>query len=182
MCNVLIYGGSFDPPHLGHVRVPKEAMDFLSFDKVVFVPAFQSPLKDRIPTASSHRIAMLNLAVQGLEWAEISEMEIEREGTSFTIDSIEALLGTYNSIRLLIGADQWEQFERWHRWEDITRLAKPAIMPRVGYNSPVEHTLPIAPLTCASTEIRECIASRNDPNAFLHPEVAKYIAEHNLYL
>ena len=93
-----------------------------------------------------------------------------------------ALVNERDELRLLSSADQWEQFERWHRWEDITRLAKPAIMPRVGYNSPVEHTLPIAPLACASTEIRKYIASRNDPNAFLHPEVAKYIAEHNLYL
>lgn len=182
MCKVLLYGGSFDPPHLGHVHIPQEAMEYLSFDKVIYVPAFQSPLKERTPIEPTHRIAMLELALQGCEWAEISTLEIERKCTSFTIETIEALLGKYNSLRLLIGADQWEQFQQWHRWEDIARLANPAIMPREGSGVLASQTLPITPMKCSSTEIRKGMPSRGNNNALLHPDVTKYIARHNLYL
>ena len=78
MSRTLIYGGTFDPPHLAHVQVPHAAMVTLEFERVLFIPAFQSPLKDKTPTSDVHRIAMLELALEDAPWAEISKIEIDR--------------------------------------------------------------------------------------------------------
>ena len=70
MTRTLLYGGSFDPPHIAHIQVPHAAMECLGFDRVLYVPAFQSPLKETTPTSANHRIAMLELALADCPWAD----------------------------------------------------------------------------------------------------------------
>jgi nicotinate-nucleotide adenylyltransferase len=182
MTRTLLYGGSFDPPHIAHIQVPHAAMEYLEFDRVLYVPAFQSPLKETTPTSANHRIAMLELALADCPWATISTIEIDRQGTSFTIDTIETLRGDYDELRLLVGADQWAQFNEWHRWEDIITLANPAIMPREGFELVEANVLKIYPLPGASTTIRQQIRHGECLEECIHPEVAAYIAQHGLYL
>lgn len=182
MNKVLLYGGTFDPPHLGHVHIPKEAMEYLSFDRVLYVPAFQSPLKETAPMSASHRVAMLTLALADCPWATINTLEIERGNTSFTIDTIEELLGSYDEIRLLLGADQWAQFQQWHRWEDILDIAHPAILPREGFDIDDDRVLPIRQLPNASTTIREQICLNEAWESGVLTEVAQYIKKYKLYL
>jgi nicotinate-nucleotide adenylyltransferase len=182
MTRTLLYGGSFDPPHIAHVQVPRAAMECLQFDRVLYVPAFQSPLKETTPTSAHHRIAMLELALAACPWADISTIEIDKGGSSFTIDTIEALLGDYDELRLLVGADQWAQFNKWHRWEDIISMANPAIMPREGIELSDTSVLQINPLSGASTTIRQQIRREECFAESIHPEVATYIAQHGLYL
>mgnify|MGYP001272352223 CR=1 FL=1 len=182
MTRTLLYGGSFDPPHPGHIEVPREAMEHLAFDHVLYVPAFQSPLKQRKPTDKKHRVAMLELALADCQWASISTIELAREETSYTINTIEALHATYDDMRLLIGADQWSQFRQWHRWEDILKLANPAIMPRVGFDVCDDRLLPISQLPSTSTAIREQIQRGENIKDLVVPSVAQYIAQHGLYL
>ena len=182
MTRTLLYGGSFDPPHIAHVQVPRAAMEHLRFDRVLYVPAFQSPLKETRPTSASHRIAMLKLALSDCPWSIISTIEIDREGTSFTIDTIEALKDDYDELRLLVGADQWAQFNEWHRWEDIISLANPAIMPREEFRLEEANVLQIDPLPAASTTIRQKINRGECTSESIHPKVAAYIAQHGLYL
>lgn len=182
MTRTLLFGGSFDPPHIAHVQVPRAAMEYLGFDRVLYVPAFQSPLKETTPTSANHRIAMLTLALADCPWAAISTIEIDKGGTSFTIDTIEALQSEYDELRLLVGVDQWEQFNKWHRWEDIISLANPAIMPREGSELADTRILKISPLPGASTTIRQKIRRSEGFAESIHPDVAVYIAQHGLYL
>ena len=182
MTRTLLYGGSFDPPHPGHIEVPREAMEHLAFDHVLYVPAFQSPLKQRKPTDKKHRVAMLELALADCPWASISTIELERGETSYTIDTIESIQNDHEELRLLIGADQWAQFKNWHRWEDILRLANPAIMPREGFAICDERLLPITKLQSMSTNIRKRVQEGGPIGDSVPPKVAAYIAEHGLYL
>ncbi|MDP7005635.1 MAG: nicotinate (nicotinamide) nucleotide adenylyltransferase [Phycisphaerales bacterium] len=182
MTRTLLYGGSFDPPHIAHVEIPHEAMKFLQFDNILYVPAFQSPLKDKTPSADRHRLAMLKLALTGCSWASISTIEIDRKGTSYTIDTIEALKDEYDELRLLIGADQWAQFKNWRRWEDIVALANPAIMPRDDFEISNERVLPISPITVSSSDIGKLVHSGESIGKLVLPSVAQYIAKHQLYL
>ena len=181
MTSTLLYGGTFDPVHNGHVQVPLSAMQHLGFDRVLYVPAHIAPLKEDAPTQSSHRLTMLQLALGDSQWAEISTNELDREGTSYTIDTIEALQTEGDSIRLLIGADQWEQFQSWKRWEEIIELANPVVMPREGCNMEHERILPIRSLTATSTDIRTFVRDGASIEALVDPRVAAYITKHNLY-
>ncbi len=182
MTRALLYGGSFDPPHNGHVLVPHNAVAQINYDVVVYMPAFQSPLKQNKPTAENHRLAMLRLALADCPWACISTFKLDRGGTSYTIDTIEAMQDDFDELRLLIGADQWEQFNLWHRWEDIIALADPAIMPRKGMALTEERVLPISPFLSASTAIRERIKQKKSIDDLVPLEVAQYIAQHQLYV
>jgi nicotinate-nucleotide adenylyltransferase len=182
MTRTLLYGGSFDPPHIAHVEIPHEAMKFLQFDNILYVPAFQSPLKEKTPSNNHHRVAMLKLALAGCPWASISTIELDRKGTSYTIETIEALKDEYDELRLLIGADQWAQFKNWRRWEDVITLANPAIMPRDNFEVSDDRVLPIQPIDTGSTDIRQLIQDGKSIEELVLPEVAQYIAEHQLYL
>lgn len=185
MTRFLVYGGTFDPPHVGHVQVPHAAMLHLGFNQVIYVLARLSPLKiDAPPTQHEHRLAMLQLALRDAPWATISEIEIDRCGTSYTIDTLEILqstMGDGDAMRLLIGADQWEQFDAWHRWQEIITIANPVVMPREGYTLNDERTLPINALPAESTIIRDLVAHDEPIDQLVDPNVAAYITKHSLY-
>ncbi|MBC8421594.1 nicotinate (nicotinamide) nucleotide adenylyltransferase [bacterium] len=181
MKKILLYGGTFDPPHLAHVALPLAAMQLLEFDQVLYVPAHHSPLKDLPHTSHADRLAMLELALQDCPWAEISTIELERGGTSYTIDTIKSLQQEGQVMRLLIGADQWAQFKEWINWEEILEIASPAIMPREGFELSSPRLLQIAPLPAISTDIRELLHDGESVEAFISSEVCAYITEHQLY-
>ncbi len=181
MNGTLLYGGTFDPPHIAHVTLPHEAMNALSFDRVLYIPAHQSPLKDEPQTSAAHRLQMLTLALQDSPWAEISTIELDRGGTSYTIDTIEALQHPDEEIRLLVGADQWAQIREWKRWEDIIRIANPIVLPRSGYDVQDQRIVEITPMPEVSTDIRHCIQQGMPITGLVPPRVATYIAQHNLY-
>ncbi len=182
MSKILIYGGTFDPPHLAHVEVAHRAMEHLQFDRVLYIPARQTPLKDVASFTADHRLAMLELALCDSPWASISTVELDCEGTSYTIDTVETLQNNVDEFRLLIGADQWSQFQSWRRWEELIELANPVVMPREGFALDDERILPIQPLPSTSTEIRERIDQKKAFAHLVHPKVAAYIAQHNLCL
>ena len=148
----LIFGGTFDPPHRAHVDLPQAAARELRCDRILYIPAAINPLKASPdvppPTAALHRLAMLRLALRDVPNAEISTIEIDRAGKSYTIDTLRALMdqasrhqGIKSKIRrggassvdrmhLLIGADQALDFHRWKDWREVQALATPAVMLR----------------------------------------------------
>jgi nicotinate-nucleotide adenylyltransferase len=138
---VLVCGGSFDPPHEAHIRLPRLAAQRLGCDRLLFIPASINPLKrDHPPAPAHHRLAMLKLAIE--QWpcepgdgpaGEIDTIEIDRGGPSYTIETLEMLaqrLGRGVRIHLLIGSDAAFEFERWKDWERILELATPAVLLR----------------------------------------------------
>ena len=185
MTKILLHGGTFDPPHLAHVELPFAAMQLLEFDKVLFVPTHHSPLKELPCTSDADRLAMLELALQDCPWAEISTIELQRGGTSYTIDTIKSLQQERQDeqiLRLLIGADQWSQFKEWKDWEEILEIANPAIMPRDGFELCDSRLLQIKPFPAVSTDIRKLLHDGESIEAFVSSAVCSYITEHQLYL
>ena len=204
----LIFGGTFDPPHRAHVELPQAAAGELNCDRIVYIPAAVNPLKvgSHAPPASpEHRLAMLRLALRDVKNAEISTIEIDREGKSYTIDTLRALVPSLqaskpSSLHLLIGADQALDFHRWRDWREILALATPAVMLRppwtpVSFGAALRQrydeaesrmweartlrTLPM--LDVSATEIRSRVVANRPLDGMVPPAVEAYIREHRLY-
>src|SRR6266478_9842538 len=115
-----LFGGSFDPVHLGHLLVAQAAREELSLTRLFFVPAAQSPFKpERQPTPAKERLRLLRLALAGKEWCEIDEQEIKRGGVSYTIDTARDYAARFpqNKLLYLIGTDHIPQLPKWRETE-----------------------------------------------------------------
>src|SRR5262245_37914490 len=135
MRRVGLFGGTFDPPHLGHLVVAQWALDRLKLDRVVFMPSGTPPHKRGRPvTPAADRVAMTRLAVRGNRAFEVSTLEARRRGSSYTVDTLRALRARSGGTRvfLLIGEDSLEQFHTWREPESILELATLAVAPRDG--------------------------------------------------
>jgi nicotinate-nucleotide adenylyltransferase len=205
----LIFGGTFDPPHRAHVELPQAAARELGCEKVVYVPAAINPLKSGPdhprPTPAQDRLAMLRLALRDVPHVEISELELNRKGPSYTIDTLRALRSNPSTsvppdLFLLIGADQALDFHRWRDWQEIIKLARPAVMLRPPWTldgftsalcqrySPDEsqqwldrtlRTLPVLDIT--ATDIRRSLRDGQPVTGMLASGVESYIRTHHLY-
>ena len=130
-----IYGGSFDPVHLGHLLVAQAAVEELGLDKIFFVPAAQSPFKpDSQPAPDVVRLQLLRLALAGKANCEIDEQEIKRGGTSYTIDTLRDYAKRFPGAELfyLIGADNVAKLTEWREAMELARLAEFIVVPRPG--------------------------------------------------
>lgn len=132
-CEVILFGGTFDPPHLAHTRlVPRLRDEAAPGAWLLYVPAARSPHKADAPTADAHRVAMLHGALAGVDRAAVWTDELDRAGPSYTIDTLTRLHDARPAARtrLLIGADQAIAFHRWKDARRILTLATPLVMPR----------------------------------------------------
>ncbi|MGH7483144.1 MAG: nicotinate (nicotinamide) nucleotide adenylyltransferase, partial [Longimicrobiales bacterium] len=130
-----VFGGTFDPPHIAHRIVAQDALEALGLDRVLFVPASVPPHKrDRPRTAAPIRLEMLRALLDDDARFEISTLELDRDGPSYTVDTLRALRrdrpGT--ALHLLIGADQWREFESWREPGAIEELARVCVLGRAG--------------------------------------------------
>jgi nicotinate-nucleotide adenylyltransferase len=184
-------GGTFDPPHIAHLIAAELAMGQFGLDKMLFVPAAQSPLKTRKDISSANdRLEMTRLAIQDNPKFEVSRVELDREGASYTIDTIKALHQQLppTEIYLLIGRDQYEQFESWRQPYDIVKLVRLVVMDRpgspakssTGFDSAVSY-LKMPLLEISATEIRRRVAKGESIRYQVPEAVRTYIAEHRLY-
>lgn len=196
-----IFGGSFDPVHLGHLVLANCCLEQAKLDALWFVPAARQPLKPDGPHASDvHRLAMLEFAVNSCPEFAISTIELDRGDISYTVETLESILQQQPEAELFfpMGADSLADLPRWHRAADVCRLAVPLVVRRSGNSQPdfealgefVSHErldlirqsqveMPETPIS--STKIREQIASDGDWEAWVQPEVANYIRQHRLY-
>ena len=205
--NVLIFGGSFDPPHRMHATMPFDVAKRTGCNQVMFVPAKVNPLKTETPPAPAEaRLEMLRRALADAPPATISRCEIDREEPSWMVDTLLALRtelkaehGLRPNLRLLIGSDQVLGFKRWHQWRKILDLATPAVVLRPPLNrlqfarQVAEHFEPALarqwvswvvdlPQSAAnSSDLRQRIARQEDTDDCLAPAVRAYIDEHGLY-
>ncbi|TWU00902.1 nicotinate (nicotinamide) nucleotide adenylyltransferase [Stieleria varia] len=130
-----IFGGSFDPVHLGHLWIAETAMERLQLDALHWIPVAQSPLKARNPLASDQqRLEMLALAVSGRDGWVVDDREIRREGVSYTVDTVEQLQAEMPDTDwyLIIGSDSLASMERWHEPEKLLRQVTLAVVQRGG--------------------------------------------------
>jgi nicotinate-nucleotide adenylyltransferase len=131
-----VFGGTFDPVHVGHLAIALAALESVPLDRVLFVPARRSPLKDRDPIASvADRVAMLELAIASEPRFKLSRIELERDGVSYTVDTLDALKSE-GDLFLILGSDALADLRRWRTPERIRELATILVAARPGAPEP----------------------------------------------
>ena len=187
--NLGLYGGSFDPVHLGHLLVAHAAREEASLDRLIFIPAAQSPFKPGRQMAPAQiRCQLLRLALTGLPWATVDDQEIKRGGISYTIDTVRAIAATHGGARLfyLVGADQAVLLPHWRQAEELAERLEFLVIPRPGEPVPVlpspfrGQVLNGTPLQLSSSSIRQRIASGQPVGHLLPPGVGETIANNRL--
>lgn len=131
-----LLGGTFDPIHLGHLRLAEEAREALALDAVRMIPAGQPPHRDAPRSTADDRLAMARLAVAGNPALEIDDSEVRASRKSYTVLTLERLrteLGPDRPLVLILGADAFEGLPGWHRWQELFSLAHLAVANRPGY-------------------------------------------------
>ena len=186
-----LYGGSFDPVHLGHLLVAQAALEELALDRLIFIPAAQSPFKpDQKPTSAVDRMRMLRLALAGQTRIEVDEQEIERGGISFTIDTVRDYVRRFPGAELfyLIGADHIPKLPLWREARELAGLARFLVIPRPG-----EAVMPLPspfhgqalngfPLGVSSSQIRSRVKAGKSVENLVPSAVAEAIRNNRLYL
>ena len=133
MGRIGVYGGTFDPVHLGHLVPAVRALDTFLFDALVFVPAARPPHKQGEPlTPFSHRFAMLALATQPYERLLVSDLELEGAGPAYTVDTLRRFRDRHGGDELyfIMGSDSFSQIGTWHHWEELVGLAHLVVLHR----------------------------------------------------
>lgn len=184
---IALFGGTFDPVHLGHVHLAEAAKSALALDEVRFIPCRISPHKSGTnPTPAADRLEMLRLATRDLTWAVVDDCETRREGPSFSWQTAEAMKERFPDARLfwIMGTDQWDALHDWARPERLAACVEFIVFargkppsPRVGYLLHALH----GGHPASATGIREAIAAGETAHPWLHPDVSRWIADHGLY-
>ncbi|MFQ6093852.1 MAG: nicotinate-nucleotide adenylyltransferase [bacterium] len=188
-----IFGGTFNPPHLGHLIVAQEVRRRFSLDKIVFVPSARPPHKADSPGASSaERYIMTVLATRDNPYFEVSDVEIRRPGRSYTVDTIKQfkkLYGTEVEIFFIMGGDSIFEIDTWREPEEILRLCKVIVTTRPGFDlTKVEDRLKekailteVSRIDISSTEIRRRVQEGKSIKYLVPKEVEEYILREKLY-
>jgi nicotinate-nucleotide adenylyltransferase len=186
-----LYGGSFDPVHLGHLLVAQAAREELQLDRIFFIPAAQSPFKpDRKLTPDPLRAAMLRLALAGRTYCEVDTRELERGGVSYTIDTVREYRKEHPLAELycLIGGDHPPLLPKWREAAELARELTFVVIPRPGESSrqlppPFRGThLSGFPLGLSSSQIRARVNHGLPIDLLTGTTVAELIAKNGLYL
>jgi nicotinate-nucleotide adenylyltransferase len=186
-----VYGGTFDPPHRAHLEIARAALQHAGLDKVLFVVAAVPPHKrGEVSTSSEDRLAMVEAALRNEPKMAASRMELEREGPSYTIDTLRALHRECPQARLflILGGDSVRDLPKWYQPEAILQEAEVLVARRPGVDEPVPPLLegrcqfmPLAEMPISSTTIRERLARGEDVGALLPAGVEQVIQERGLY-
>jgi nicotinate-nucleotide adenylyltransferase len=191
MQRIGLFGGSFDPVHMGHLLVAQAAREELALDRLFFVLAAQSPFKpERQPTPATERMRLLRLALAGRAWCEIDDQEIRRGGVSYSIDTVRDYVNRLPATQLyyLVGADQAGQLDKWRAAEELARLVEFVVIPRPGQaisglRPPFRgRELSGFPTAISSSQIRARAKARLALEPLVPAAVAEAIRNNGLYL
>jgi nicotinate-nucleotide adenylyltransferase len=199
---IALFGGTFDPIHLGHTAVAADAAEAIGADKTVFVPAKRSPLKGFFPKAGdSDRLKMISLAIAHNINFQVSDYELKRSDPSYTLETVRKFQSDYGYDTLiywLIGADSIDELQLWYGITDLIDECNLATMLRGGSKAPnfakfediwgfdrikklQQNVIETSLVEISSTEIRSRLAADRDVADMLDPAVADYIYQHGLY-
>jgi nicotinate-nucleotide adenylyltransferase len=187
-----IFGGSFDPVHVAHVALARTALDHLALDRLLWVPAGRQWQKPGSHASGEQRAAMIELAIDGEPRFALERCELEREGPSYTIETVLALRARDEADWfLVIGQDQYRGLHTWHRWRDLLPLvtlavagreaAPPQPSPEVAAEPHRAVALPLPAMAVSGTEIRARLARGEPVDRLVPPAVARYIDRNHLY-
>jgi nicotinate-nucleotide adenylyltransferase len=205
-----IFGGTFDPIHLGHIHLAKTIYRLCGLQKIILIPCHQSPFKVISKASAKDRFNMTWLAIKNLRFLEVDNYEIAHPSVSYTIQTLEHLhqKNRTTPLALIIGIDSFNRFDEWHQWPKILDFAHLLITNRkktekvtnkVAMNllakrqtfdhkelqkkmSGLIYLADINPLSISATEIRNLIKTQKDASQLVTPEVWQYINNHKLYI
>ena len=184
-----VYGGTFDPPHLGHLVAASDACQALGLDRVLWVPSASHPFKGgRVRTPPETRLEMVRAAIAGDPRFAADDLELRRAGPSYTVDTLRELARRHPGAELflLIGADNLRELPEWREPDEIVRLARLAVVTREGEGVPPESRFPAVPVAVtrvdvSSTEIRRRAAAGEEIRYLVPEPVRAVIARERLY-
>ncbi len=200
MTRIGIFGGSFDPIHMGHLVLAEQCRDQLGLDEVRFVPAFISPLKQQArPAPPKDRVEMVKLATGGNPAFVCDTIELDRQGVSYTIDTVRAFQAGDPDAKffLLMGADSVADLPKWKEPSELLALVAIGAIGRGGVGEPpwesiqslvsperwreLQHCVAAPALEISSTDLRQRIASGRSIRYLVPPAVEMYIQQQRLY-
>ena len=195
-----IFGGAFNPIHNGHLNLAKKYLEVLNLDRIIFIPTALPPHKtDRFLVSKEDRFNMLELAISDCEEFEISDIEFQRQGKSYTYDTLCLLREKYpnDDFYLIIGADQFLTFNLWYRYRDILDIASICTAARengnqrekiIDFSNKLDgldknrfHLLNSDAVEVSSSQVREKIKKGEDVSSLIPEKVYNYIVEKGLY-
>ncbi|MEM9254905.1 MAG: nicotinate-nucleotide adenylyltransferase [Pseudomonadota bacterium] len=205
-----VFGGTFNPVHYGHLRSALELVEKLGLAELRLMPSARPPLRRAPSCSAEHRTAMVELAVAGEPLLKCDDRELQREGKSFTYDSLQELraeLGQARSLCMVLGCDAVLDIAAWHRWRELLDLAHVVVIARPGWLLPesgeVAHWLEthraqgdtallarpaghilieeLRPLAISATEIRDLLRAGRSPRYLMPQPVLEYIHTYELY-
>jgi nicotinate-nucleotide adenylyltransferase len=212
MKRIAFYGGSFDPPHNGHLTIARKLSELFALDEFTFIPAFHAPHKKRKkPTSAFHRFAMLSLATANESKIKVSTVELDAPEKPFTYETQTKLKNDWPDAEIffVIGADSWAEIDTWREWKKVLTLTNVIVVTRPDYEISFSHVTEeikkriinlrdnqesetknqniyitdAVNLDVSATEIRRKIrAKENDWRELVPNEVAKYIEKYELYI
>lgn len=192
-----IYGGSFDPIHIGHLLAAESAYELLDLDRVDFVPAFDPPHKEGKANNVQDRVKMLDLAIQDVDHFALNTSEVERGEVSYSYDTVKRILNDQPATQLymIIGQDSAMEIKTWYRWEDLLALVDLVVVVRpdrrqedfhraiqdlreAGYRV---HVVDKVRVDLSSTEVRKFVREGRSIRFMVPEPVRSYILDHGLY-
>lgn len=206
---VAVLGGTFNPIHFGHLRSALELVDSLDLAQLRFMPAQHPPHRDTPNVSAQDRASMIDLAIQGEPRFVCDRRELERDGPSYTYDSLAFLreeLGSRQSLAMVVGCDAAQHLDSWHRWRELVTLAHIIVLARPGWALEQQGAVAeylaahageradlhqqaagrvlfqtLRPLDVSSTSIRGLLQSRQSPRYLIPDSVLDYIQSQALY-
>ena len=196
MTRLGLFGGTFDPPHFGHLLAAQEAAWQLDLERIVFLPARQNPLKQHeVSSPADDRCEMVRLAIADNPSFELSRLDLDRPPPSYTVDLLRALQAPDRELFFLVGGDILPELPRWHAPREIVRLARLVVVNRPGA-PPIDlevlerslpgtrgriHDLRIPGTDISSTDLRARVRLGRPLRYFMPRAVERYIQAHHLY-
>jgi nicotinate-nucleotide adenylyltransferase len=186
-----LFGGSFNPVHLGHLLIAQAALEELQLTRLVFVPAAQSPFKPGAELApAAQRLRLLRLALAGQTRCLVDDLEITRGGVSYTIDTVREYMVRHPGVEVwyVIGADHARLLPKWREAEELARLVRFAVMPRPGEDGdclpgPFQgQALRGWAIALSASDVRERVRAGRSVEGLVPPAVAEAIRNNRLYL
>ena len=200
MIRIGIYGGTFSPPHNGHIAAAKAFMEQMWLDFLYVIPTATPPHKEMdVPVDAAHRLEMCRLAFSGVEGVYVSDMEMRRGGRSYTVDTLRELTGEDRRLFLLCGTDMMLTLDEWREPEEIFKLSYPVYIRRekdalldnmivqkiADYNQKygkVVRRIVTEPIELSSNLVREKLRNGEDVSSLIPTSVEKYIRDNHLYV
>ena len=179
-----LFGGTFDPPHLGHQAALRAVWETGAVDRIVVTVAGDPYLKsaDTTVTPAQVRLAMAHAAFDGMVGVEVSDLEIRRGGPTYTVDTVEDLLATGATVTLIVGADVVAQLPRWHRASDLAQLVTVLVVPRDHDDTTLPPgwrgaSIAMEPVDVSSTEVRHRLENGENPRDLVPSAVVPWLTE-----